>query len=183
MESRKLPIVLCLAQTTMTAVLTFWADKMEWLLGDSHRIPPHFVRFHLAALDLREIWRGLNAPTFPFNLAGLKPFQLFGLSVPEILYLIAVAVLWYWVGHYRTERTTQMSRLPAIAILSWGVILLFLSIVQMPEAFPWTFAFGRIFRPIRLLNALQYAIWSSVLIRFGVKNLLVSLRPQHVANP
>jgi len=176
--SRRLPIAMSAAQTAATAVLTFWADRMEWLLADSRRIPPHFVKLHLAVLDLREIWRGINAPTVPFNFAGLKPFQLFGLSVPEILYLIAVAVLWYLVGHFLQQRKMQMSRSVVVAILIWGGILFFLSTVQMPEAFPWTFAYGRIFRPIRLLNALLYAVWSLVLIRFGVKNLRASFQTQ-----
>jgi hypothetical protein len=171
MPSRKLPLALCVAQTAETAILTFWADRMEWLRGDSNRIPPHFVKLHLAVLDLREVWRGINAPTFPFNFAGLKPFSLLGLSVPEILYLIAVAVLWYLVGYFREQRKMQKNRVVAIAILLWGLILLLLSIVQMPEAFLWTFAFGRIFRPNRFLNALLYAVWALVLIRFGVKNL------------
>jgi len=47
----------------------------------------------------------------------------------------------------------------------------FLAIVLTREAFPWTFPFGRLFRPIRLLTALLHAAWSVVLIRFGVKNL------------
>jgi hypothetical protein len=168
---RKLPIVLCVAQTVVTAILTVWADRMEWLLGDSNRIPPHFVRLHLAVLDVREIWRGVNAPTVPFNFAGLKPFQLLGLSVPEILYLIAVAVLWYLVGHFREQRQTQISRILAVAILIWGAVLFVLAIVLTREAFPWGFTFGRLFRPINLLNAVLYATWSIILIWFGVKNL------------
>lgn len=109
----------------MTAILTFWADRMERLHGDSDRIPPHFVRFRLAVLDLREIWRGINAPTVPFNFAGLKPFQIFGLSTPEILYLIAVAVLWYLVGHFCEQPQVQMSRIFAGATLIWGAVLFF----------------------------------------------------------
>jgi hypothetical protein len=57
---------------------------------------------------------------------------------------LAVAVLWYLVGHFREQRKVQKSRVVAIAILLWGMILLCLSIVPMPEAFPWTF-----FRPDR----------------------------------
>ena len=152
MPSRKLPLALCVAQTAATAILTFWADRMEWLRGDSNRIPPHFVKLHLAVLDLREVWRGINAPTFPFNFAGLKPFSLLGLSVPEILYLIAVAVLWYLVGYLREQRKMQKRRAVSIAVLLWGTILLCLSIALIPEAFPWTF-----FPPLRLLNPLRPA--------------------------
>jgi hypothetical protein len=133
--------------------------------------PSTFRQTHLAVLDLREIWRGLNAPTVPFNFAGLKPFQLLGLSLPEILYLIAVAALWYLVGHFREQRQMQVNRILAVAILIWGTVLFFLAIVLTREAFPWMFAFGSLFRPIKLLNALLYAAWSVILIRFGVKNL------------
>ena len=171
--SRRLPIALCVAQTAVTAALTFWADRMEWLLADSNRVPPHFVRLHLAVLDLREVWRGINAPTVSFNFAGLKPFQLLGLSVPEILYLVAVAVLWYLVGYFHGQRTTQKNPAVSIAILLWGMILLCLCIVLMREAFLWTFFF-----PVRFLNALLYAIWALVLIRFGAKNLRAFYRPQ-----
>lgn len=145
-------------------------------------MPLHFVKLHLAVLDLREIWRGINAPTVPFNSAGQKPFQLLGLSVPEILYLIAVAVLWYLVGYFGERRKMQKSHVVAIAILLWGVILLLLSIVQMPEAFPWTFAFGRIFRLNRFLNALLYAVWSLILIRFGIKNIRASQQTEHATH-
>jgi hypothetical protein len=137
---------------------------MEWLRGDSNRIPPRFPRLHLAVLDIREIWRGINAPTVPFNFAGSKPFQLLGLSGPEILYLMAVAFLWYLVGYFREQPNTRRSRSFSIAILLWGVTLLCLCIVLMREAFLWT-----LFDPVRFLNALLYAIWGLVLIRFGAK--------------
>ena len=179
MAVRRLPIVLCAAQTSATALLTLWADRVDWLLKDTNRIPPRFVKVHLAVIDLREIWRGVNAPTIPLNFAGLKPFQLFGLSVPEVLYLIAVAVLWYLVGYFREQRKVQMSRAVAVAILVWGAILLFLSIVQMPEAFPWTFAFGRVFRLNRFLNAMLFGVWALVLIRFSLRKFRVALQTQH----
>lgn len=87
MASRRLPIALCVAQTVATAVLTLWADRMELIVClAGNRIPPQFVKLGLPVLPLREIWRGINAPTFPFNQARPKLFQLFGLSVPEILY-------------------------------------------------------------------------------------------------
>jgi hypothetical protein len=182
---RRLPITLCILQTTVTSLLTFWADRMDWLLlGDSNRIPPRFVQVHLAAIELRQVWRGVNAPTFPFNLAGQRHFQLLGLSIAEILYLIAVAVLWYLCGILAAnKKTEQTSRIVALAILFWGVILFVLSILQVPQAFPWTFAFGRIFRPIPLIVATLYALWGIVLIRFGVKQVGVSLRTHQGVAP
>ena len=86
---------------------------MDWLLGDSNRIPPRFVQVHLAAIELRQVWRGVNAPTFPFNLAGQRHFQLLGLSIAEILYLIAVAVLWYLCGILAAGKKSEPSPNPS----------------------------------------------------------------------
>jgi hypothetical protein len=70
------------------------------------------------------------------------------------------------MGYFREQRKMQKKRAVSIAVLLWGMILLCLSIALIPEAFPWTF-----FLPLRLLNALLYAVWALVLLRFGVKNL------------
>jgi len=164
--SRKLPLALCVAQTAATAILTFWADRMEWMRGDSNRIIPRSARLNYVILDLRNTWRSINAPTFPLNYAGLKSFHVLGLSAMEILYLIAVAVLWYLVGYFREQEGMQKRRAVAIAILLWGVILLFISIAMMPAIFKAGFLI-----PLGLLNASLYAVWALLLIRFGVKNL------------
>jgi hypothetical protein len=120
----KLPIALCVAQTTVTATLTFWADRMEWLRGDSNRLLPDFARLHYAVLDLRETWRSINAPTFPLIFSGFKAFHVLGLSVGEILYLVAVAALWYLVGYFHERKEMRKRRSVSIAVLVWGVILL-----------------------------------------------------------
>jgi len=161
--SRKLPLALCVAQTAATAILTFWADRMEWMRGDSNRIFSRFARLNYVILDLRNTWRSINAPTFPLNYAGFKSFHVLGLSSGEILYLIAVAVLWYLVGYFCEQEGIQKRRAVAIAVLLWGVILLCLSVVVMPVAFEAG--------PLGVLNALLYAVWALVLIRLGVKNL------------
>ena len=64
----------------------------------------------------------------------------------------------------------------ALSLLVWGIILFALGILQMPEAFPWTFAFGRIFRPIQLVNALLYFVWSMIRIWFGTRELRASFQ-------
>ena len=65
MRKWRFPIALCLTQTAVTAVLTMWADRVDWLLGDSNRIPPTFLRVHMLVIELRRVWRGVNAPTLP----------------------------------------------------------------------------------------------------------------------
>ena len=84
--------VLPVVQVVITALVTIWADRMEWVLMGGGSLPyPRFLRLHLLVIDLRTIIGGINAPTFPFNGGGLKP-------VGEALYLLLVGLLWYWVG-------------------------------------------------------------------------------------
>jgi hypothetical protein len=174
----RFPIALCVIQTAVTAVLTLWADRVDWLLADSNRIPPSFLRVHMLVIQLRRVWRGVNAPTLPFNFAGQKRFQILGFSVPEILYLFAVAALWFLVGYFRErakERNTnpspntEHSKTIAAAILIWGVVLFLFALLQIREAFPWGFTFARTFNLIALLNVPLYALWAALLIRFGFK--------------
>ena len=162
----KFPIALCIAQTAVTAIVTFWADRMEWMFGFSpNRFLPHFARLHLAVVLFRETWRSINAPTFPLNFAGLKGYRV--LSGGEILYLIAVAVLWYLVGYFHERRKMRKSRVVSVAILIWGVILLCLCIAIVPDMVFKADGFDS----LGFLNASPYGVWGLVLIRFGVKNL------------
>jgi hypothetical protein len=174
------PIALSVIQTAVTAVLTLWADRTDWLLGDSNRIPPTFLRLHMLVIELRRVWRGVNAPTLPFNFAGQKRFQMLGLSVPEVLYLFAVAALWFLVGYFREQakerkanpsQNTGHSKTIAVATLVWGVVLFLFALLQIREAFPWGFTFGRTFNLIAFLNVFLYALWAALLIRFGSKAL------------
>jgi hypothetical protein len=82
----------------------------------------------MLVIELRRVWRGLNAPTLPFNFAGQKRFEILSLSVPEILYLFAVAALWFLVGYFREQakehntnplQNTGPSKATAAAILVW----------------------------------------------------------------
>jgi hypothetical protein len=167
----RLPIALCVAQTAVTAILTFWADRMWWMYAFSpNRTVPRFARLHLAVVPFRQTWSSINAPTFPLNYAendyaGLKGYRV--LSVGEILYLIAVAVLWYLVGYFYERRKMRKRRVVAVAILIWGVILLCFCIVMVPDM---VFNAGG-FDSLGFLNTSPYGVWGLVLIRFGVKNL------------
>lgn len=178
----RLPIALCIAQTSVTAIITFWADKMEWLLGDSNRVPPHFASLHYAILDFRETWRGINAPTFPLNLSGLTHLHVLGFGVGEILYFLAVAALWYLVGYFHERQGMRKGRSVSIVVLVWGVILMCLFIVLIRETAleaqsisfagePSAFPYGVWGLSLGVLNRFPYGVWGLVLIRFGVKNL------------
>jgi hypothetical protein len=165
----RLPIALCVAQTAVTAILTFWADRMRWMYAYSpDRTVPRFARLHLAVVLFRETWSSINAPTFPLNYADRV------LSVGEILYLIAVAVLWYLVGYFHEQRKMRQRRVVSVAILTWGVILLCLFIAMVSDM---VFRAGG-FDALGFLRASPYGVWGLILIRFGVKNLRSSSQTQ-----
>jgi hypothetical protein len=185
----RLPIALCVAQTTVTALITFWADRMEWLRGDSTSLLPLFARLHYAILDFRETWRSINAPTFPFNFFGSKDFHVLGIGAKEIPYLVAVAVLWYLVGYFHEREGMRKRRSISIAVLVWGLILLCLFMAMIREtAFdahsiisaeePSAFPFGVWGLSLGLLNGFPYGVWGLVLIRFGVRSLRSNSQPQ-----
>ncbi len=186
MRKWRFSLALGAVQTAVTAVLTLWADRVDWLLGDSNRVPPPFLKVHMLVIELRRVWRGVNAPTLPFNFAGQKRFQILGLSVPEILYLFAVAALWFLLGYFR-ERAKERNANPwqstgpnktiAVAILVWGVVLFLFALLQIREAFPLGFTFGRTFNLIAFLNVALYALWSVLLMRFGLKAMAPVYRP------
>jgi hypothetical protein len=188
----RLPIALCVAQTTVTAILTVWADRIEWLRGDSNRLLPHFARLDYAVLDFRQTWRSINAPTFPLNETGYTGHPVLGLSAWEILYLVAVAALWYLVGYFHERQGMRRGRFVSIAVLVWGVVLIGLFIVMIRETAieaqsiisagePSAFPYGMWGLSLGLLNRFPYGVWGMVLIRFGVRNLLSFAQPQQEA--
>jgi len=159
----KLPIALCAAQTAATAILIIWADRMRWMYAycPNCRIP-RFARLHLAIVLFRETWSSINAPTFPLNLADRA------MSVGTVLYLMAVAVLWYLVGYFYEHRNTRKRRVVSIAILMWGVVLLCLTIAMLSDML-FNAAGG--FDSLGFLRIFPYGVWGLVLIWFGVRNL------------
>jgi hypothetical protein len=183
----RLSLLLPIVQGVITAVLTIWADRVDWLLlSDGPRIPPPFVRLHLLVIDLRRIWRGINSPTFPLNVSGLSELRILGFGVGEILYLAAVVLLWYWVGRFFDRRrgleitTMQTVRwrktVLAVLTLGWGVFLLIIGILLIPEAFPFTIAFGRIVRPTMLIADGLHFLWSLILVVFATRTLIAAIR-------
>lgn len=153
-------------QVAITATLTVWGDKVEWMvLGDSNRIPGQFAPLHMLVLDLRTIWRGVNAPVFPLNLAGIKPLG-------QIPYIVAVAILWHAVGRavdrQRGITSVQMTAkkdylYPALMLL-WGLLLLIIGLV--PSAY--AYGAGGEARPIQCA---LHLCWSLMLIAFAVARI------------
>jgi hypothetical protein len=149
---------------------------------DAHRPydarPGGFLYLHLRVIDARLIWRGVNAPTFPLCLAGLTGFQVLGFGVGEILYLAAVAILWYLVGRFIDRRAgleVPTSRgIKALKIVSyfllmaWGLFLLFGSLWAIRAEL--TFDRAHFFR-INILTEALFMAWSLILLIFAGRRL------------
>lgn len=179
MRRLRLRYTLSSIQLLITAILTFWADRVDWLkLGENSRIPPPHLKVHMAVIGLREIWRAINAPLFPMNQFGPKPFSILGFGLFELIYIFSVALLWYYVGRAyeggRSDISPRRRRALGWFFVAWGIVMLLLAGLQLPAAFPWTFAYGRIFQPVGLFIVASYLAWSTVLIVSGAKKLRYS---------
>jgi hypothetical protein len=157
------------------------------LLSSTNRIPGPFVHIHLMAIEARYIWSGVNAPTFPFCLVtGVWP-PVLRLAVGEILYLIAVALLWYRVGAYFDQSSdsavpaippagTSRKTISRFLLVGWGLLLLFGNVWTISDAFPVLFLGGRLFRPDVVIVRTLFLLWSAVLIVFPGLKLAQELR-------
>lgn len=190
-------IVLPVMQVVVTAILTWWADRVEWMaLGDSGRAPGRFVYVHLFAIDLRQIWRGVNAPALPFSFAGYAGtgYQILGFGLAEVLYFAGVALVWWLVGGYLDRRRLgeghhvwmNTGRFAAL-VLAWGMILLgvsFSSIGDSLNLFTDRTIFDNLvflfrFRTETLLKDILFLLWSVVLIVLPGAKLARAIRRKH----
>jgi hypothetical protein len=183
----KFSLLLPIVQVIITAVLTLWADRVDWmLLGLSNRAPGPYVHVHLMAVEARHIWSGINAPTFPFCFATGVPLPALGMGVGEILYLVAVSLQWYLVGSYfdqrrglavpgiscaKTSRTTFR-----LLLVGWGTLLLLWNVSTIGNAFPVLFLGGRLFRPDVVIVRTLFLLWSAILVVFPALKLAQDLR-------
>jgi hypothetical protein len=162
-----------------------WADRMDWLLqgGNTGLLPPYRIaQLYEHISNVRRIWQGINAATFPLNFAA---GQSKSVRVGEILYLVAVAFLWYFVGRFFDRRrglgtpqhaSTMWRKVRSILILVWGAFLIISAILLLPDAFPSGFAFGRFVRPALLATYASQVLWGLVLVAFSTRDLLQSIR-------
>jgi hypothetical protein len=183
--SRILPTI----QVAITATLIIWADRVDLL--HLYRLPPSLAHVHLFIFDLRRMWRGVNAPTFPLYFAsGPTRRQVLGLSVGEILYLIAVAVLWFlvgrlfdrWKGVGQDGVSNKRRIFTSVLILVWAGFLLVSGILIFPNFFPATFDSGRVVRPDALVTYVLHLLWALALITFSVWELLRGIRQTTVGH-
>ena len=182
----RLSIALPVAQVAITAVLTFWANRVDWIVfGESNRVPGRFARLDLVVIYARLLWRGVNAPTFPLCMMRGHPTRwTLGFGAGELLNLSAVAFLWYSVGRFFDRRrdldvpnerqTKGRKRVISILLLAWGMFLLGVSLLGVrdslrlfPGASPLaTLSFLLHFRPYVLWDEALFLLWSLILIVF-----------------
>lgn len=168
-------VLLPIVQVIITAVLTLWADRVDWmLLALSNRAPGPYVHVHLFVIEARLIWRGINAPTFPLCTAGQSNRQVLGFGVGEILYLAAVAVLWYLVGRFLDRRrhskvtegqgTMTPRTMPHFLVMAWGMFLLVESLWTFHDEI--SFAHSYFLRIDGIIVATLFLVWSLILLIF-----------------
>lgn len=187
---RKLSFALALpiVQVAITAVLGVWADRVDWiLLANTSRAPGRFVHLDLIIIEARLIWRGINAPTFPLCLAGSSKRQILGFGVDEILYLAAVAVLWYWVGRFFDRRrgveatTDGIKKLKPVyyfLMLAWGNFLFLVSLWNASAEV--SFARSYFFRIDAFVVAALYLAWSLILLILAGRRLAAGFPRERV---
>jgi hypothetical protein len=183
----RLRIILPIVQVAVTAVLTWWGDRVNWvLLGGRHS----WMSDRLVVFKLQQIWVGLNAPTFPFCFFSGTPIRsLFGLGRGEILHLGSVAVLWYLVGRFLDrwisvevldgQSPSARSGIISMLLLGWGIVLLAVSVLNLKYSFPlvenhtiyWTLSFLARERPYILVRHILFLLWSLILIASPVTKL------------
>jgi hypothetical protein len=146
------------------------------LMGAQHRAPGPYVHIHLAVIELKHIWSGINAPTFPFCFATGVRLPVLGIGVGEILYLVAVALLWHRVGSFFDQsrglnaRETQSAQPSGTTfrflMVGWGILLLFWNASTIGDPFPRLFLGGRLFRTDVVILRALFLLWSAILIVF-----------------
>ena len=186
MRKLRFSLALPIVQVVITAVLTLWADRVDWLLVDSKRVPGPFVHMRLLVLALRVIWRGVNAPTWPLSLAGSSNYSTLGFSAGELLYLAAVAALWYFVGRFLDRRTglqpLESRQIPlrksifAVCTMAWGIGLFSWSLLSLDNFFPVTFSGTHIIRPDAVTIYALFLLWSFLLIAIPAHKLALAIR-------
>ncbi len=181
-------LVLPIVQVAITAVLGVWADRVDWiLLANTSRAPGRFVHLDLLIIEARLIWRGINAPTFPLCLTGPSNRQILGVGVGEILYLAAVAILWYWVGRSFDQRKgLEVPASQGIKILktvfcflmmAWGLFLLFVSLWTLRAEV--SFARSYFFRLDGFVIAALFLAWSLILLILAGRRLAGRIPYEH----
>jgi hypothetical protein len=189
----KLSLVLPIVQVSITAILNFWANRVDWMRFGGYRGHPpiHFVNLDFFIINARLVWRGVNAPTFPFSaLSGRADFWNWAFGIYGLIYLGAVAFLWYLVGRFFDRRRGVASssdceisapnRIVTVLLMVWGVFLLAFSVLEIYAFLPsfpnttllWNLPSLLLERHYELLTWLMFLAWSVTLIVIHARSLV-----------
>lgn len=203
MRNMRLKIVLPVAQVTIGAILTLWADRVALILiGELRPAPSHLI----AILDVcvvlaRSIFRGINAPALPFRgLILLLPQNvqnrsILGLMTGDLFFLTGVAIVWYAIGRMLDRRRSQATStglhettgemLFNTLLAAWGGFLFVGGLWSIRESIPPVgFRFG--LRTIGLQQTLALGslviVWSLILLIFAGLKLARGVRSKLTSN-
>jgi len=186
----KLSLVLPTVQVVITAILTQWADRVDWILLGGKRAPGRFAHLHLLAIEARIIWRSINAPAFMSTRLALllPPYRVVGFGLDDLLYLAAVAVLWYFVGRLLDRRRSSIAQTgneittgkatAFVFLMALGGFLLLTSLWTMQNEL--SFAQSYFLRIDAFIVATLFLLWAMVLLIFPGWRLARRLRSKHV---
>lgn len=134
-----------------------------------------------------EGFRSVVLAVLPSRLEWSSP-SIHGLPLTEMLFLMLVATLWFWVGHELDRRakssepqaTTLVSVVPNLLLMLLGVIL----------AIGAVHGIGDLLNPAKLLGSrpfayfgvpaeVMFSAWALALIFVAGRRLVSALRPHH----
>ncbi len=81
-----------------------------------------------------------------------------------------------WRHTFPVQTAQRRKAVLAVLTLGWGVFLFIIGILLIPEAFPVTFAFGRIVRPTMMIADGLHFLWSLILVVFATRTLIAAIR-------
>jgi hypothetical protein len=176
MKKLKFAFVLPTLQVFITAILTWWANRVSWiLLANTSRAPGRLVYLDLFVIQARVIWRGVNAPASPLvYIAEFLPSRkLLSFGVGDVSYLAGVAILWYSVGKaldHRIPSTLRDPKIPRMQVVTncllvvWAVLLLAISLKDFGDEI--AFARDYFVRIDAFMVLTLFLSWSLVLLVF-----------------
>jgi hypothetical protein len=97
---------------------------------------------------------------------------MLGYSVGDLLYLIAVAELWFLVGRFvdrfrlraSTNQVVRFRKVSASLTLSWGMVLLLFSVWVIRDSFQAASTGNFAWRPESIVMYSLFVLWSLILV-------------------
>lgn len=149
---------------------------MSWIVygGHSSRAPGPFVRLHLLAIALSNIWHGINSPAFP--IIGLLN------TLGESIYLFLVALLWWTIGSAIDSRkglrqfpSQARQTVFAICTLLWGAVILAIAVYifggVIHDPYPLPLGWFKVMYLSQLSGYALQVLWAIILFTEAISKL------------